>query len=1307
MIMSCRGVFEWSIMNEQKLQLFFIFLLSRLYVLFHTENRVKCIDIKFFKGCTMKKLNLCYVCLLLFVFFPFTYSATYYVDNNQLDDSGSGISWAAAKKTITAALSVAFESGDQIFVREGTYSESDLLMNQGLSVYGGFNGTETELSDRDYILNRTVLQKSGSTTFTAISGRLDGFDLINYDKVLNEDSQYTVFANCRIFGNVTIGDIGGTLYNCLIYGNNSNAELHILSGATVQSCTITNNDYLLLRVDSSSTFTNTIYSGNGGELTLMSTFYVYHCLWSSDIGAYIFGDGNVMPATAVFVNSTSDEYTDLRLAAGSPGISMGTAPVEVKDYYGLSRPYSGSVDIGACEYNQVPSVSVTSTSPVFLTHDAMEFPVEGTCSDPEGAVKSIYVTGSDFEKTTLVSDTSWSMNLPANGSSVEFQTFSLDEGYARSSVITDTFTVQKVIPTASIVSHVYEVVLPYSQAVLNVDVLAEDDNGISEIIYRFGDTTAWISSSEHTGDTYPIMLTDIAIGLTPLFVKAKDLDDYESETHMLRIVRLPERIYIDCDSTTPSGLTWENAYPSILQAVSAYSGYPMEFWVAEGTYLEGAVVFVEENHGFFGGFNGTETSFEQRNITSNKAIINGENAHRCLEISGMVDGFYLTNGNFGEAGGGGAYIYQYGELTRSFVYSNETSNMGGGINNHGIVSFCEVYSNTAGSGGGGISSAGSVNNCQIYDNNADNAGGLYLFTSSYLPLVKGGYPTDVAARNCLIYNNEASDYAGGVLCNKAPIYGCTIYGNHAANIAGGLAANREVRSCIIYGNSCDSGEVDVSGDSNASFVSSCFTGTPSAQSITACISENPLFIATSGNADSWNLSLQDSSPCINTGSYSEDISDQLDIENHNRLYGSQIDMGAYEINRAPILTVTQPSGSESVPFSVTSYSFLGMVSDPEMLVGALFYRINEGSWNSVEIITGPFSIDIPLAVGNTAVDLYASDQGGSNIPSAVSESRSYTITRAENTVPDLSITTTSQSVNFSHAPITITGSASDVDCGLRALECRINSASWSDLIPSGSAWSYVLTPALGDNLFEVRATDCGADYGGSDLISTQSITITRKNQISVDFNASMTSAQEDSTVNFTDTSTGDLIGWNWDFDHNGVVDSTQQNPSWVYPDPGLFSVSLKVSDGVTEMTEIKNFLMSIYPSDALDYDAGVITDTIPASMSQGETYSVEITMQNTGKTIWLNSQPIYLGAMGDSDPLISNEIYLRVDALRDVRYGESGTFVIEMKPLHAGTYRTDWQMMMEGVAWFGSTLEKDVTVEPGTAVRNKLWIIYQ
>ncbi len=68
-----------------------------------------------------------------------------------------------------------------------------------------------------------------------------------------------------------------------------------------------------------------------------------------------------------------------------------------------------------------------------------------------------------------------------------------------------------------------------------------------------------------------------------------------------------------------------------------------------------------------------------------------------------------------------------------------------------------------------------------------------------------------------------------------------------------------------------------------------------------------------------------------------------------------------------------------------------------------------------------------------------------------------------------------------------------------------------------------------------------------------------------------------STIRFRDRSTGNIVSREWDFDGDGVIDSTEQSPSFTYTVPGLYTVSLRVVDinGVSDTIIKQNFIRMI------------------------------------------------------------------------------------------------------------------------------------
>lgn len=102
-----------------------------------------------------------------------------YVDASKADDSGNGLSWASAKKTLQAAIDISV-SGDQIWIKTGTYIPTvaaggsgtrykTFTLKDGLAIYGGFAGTETNLTQRVVKNNPTILSGdlNGDDDYTA------------------------------------------------------------------------------------------------------------------------------------------------------------------------------------------------------------------------------------------------------------------------------------------------------------------------------------------------------------------------------------------------------------------------------------------------------------------------------------------------------------------------------------------------------------------------------------------------------------------------------------------------------------------------------------------------------------------------------------------------------------------------------------------------------------------------------------------------------------------------------------------------------------------------------------------------------------------------------------------------------------------------------------------------------------------------------------------------------------------------------------------------------------------------------------
>jgi PKD repeat protein len=82
-----------------------------------------------------------------------------------------------------------------------------------------------------------------------------------------------------------------------------------------------------------------------------------------------------------------------------------------------------------------------------------------------------------------------------------------------------------------------------------------------------------------------------------------------------------------------------------------------------------------------------------------------------------------------------------------------------------------------------------------------------------------------------------------------------------------------------------------------------------------------------------------------------------------------------------------------------------------------------------------------------------------------------------------------------------------------------------------------------------------------------------------DFDANVYGGAPPLAVQFTDTSTGQPTQWSWDFDGDGIADSTQQNPLWTFTTGGFQSVTLRVSNICSSDAITKRDFVHVIPNE--------------------------------------------------------------------------------------------------------------------------------
>jgi predicted outer membrane repeat protein len=298
------------------------------------------------------------------------------------------------------------------------------------------------------------------------------------------------------------------------------------------------------------------------------------------------------------------------------------------------------------------------------------------------------------------------------------------------------------------------------------------------------------------------------------------------------------------DSSAPSGgdgSTWALAYRSLRDALTdaaAHSGTsdPVdEIWVAQGVYkptnnpLDPTARFdIVAGTSLFGGFAGTETSLDQRDIAAHPTILSGdlagddgpdfantnENSHEILHASGqsidngtVIDGFTVTSGhawrNNPSDRGAGMGIYVAGPVIRNcrFVANWATTGAAAVYVEFGLMPayprfegcvFQGNRSELGGAGAVGISNQADAfvrfTDCQFLSNYAKTTAGA--LGGAYLTL-----------QRCTFFENVSDDEAGALaIYEEGLVLDCRFLSNRARNFGGAVYTEGDSNTSTLGGN---------------------------------------------------------------------------------------------------------------------------------------------------------------------------------------------------------------------------------------------------------------------------------------------------------------------------------------------------------------------------------------------------------------------------------------------------------------------------------------------------------------------------
>ncbi len=61
-----------------------------------------------------------------------------------------------------------------------------------------------------------------------------------------------------------------------------------------------------------------------------------------------------------------------------------------------------------------------------------------------------------------------------------------------------------------------------------------------------------------------------------------------------------------------------------------------------------------------------------------------------------------------------------------------------------------------------------------------------------------------------------------------------------------------------------------------------------------------------------------------------------------------------------------------------------------------------------------------------------------------------------------------------------------------------------------------------------------------------------------------------------------IVMWRWDFENDGIVDSEEESPYWVYNEPGIYDVKLMISDGISRTEKLFPELITVEETDQVE-----------------------------------------------------------------------------------------------------------------------------
>jgi len=494
----------------------------------------------------------------------------------------------------------------------------------------------------------------------------------------------------------------------------------------------------------------------------------------------------------------------------------------------------------------------------------------------------------------------------------------------------------------------------------------------------------------------------------------------------------------------------------------------------------------------------------------------------------------------------------------------ESNIYGGGItcknNSSPIISYSKIVNNSSVLLGGGVyckdSSDPIINNTIIKYNYADQGAGVSCSTNSNPSLT-----------NVIITNNNA-EFGGAIWCHSSSplLYNVLIMNNLVSGSAGGLSCNYNsnpvLSNVALIENSAEQTGGAIQCWSSGPTLNNVLISSNSASyyggGIDLNASSHPLLI---------NTTISDNDAGIDGGGIYCSGNNNPNLINCILWNNTPEEIYFYQFDNPNTVTIS---------YSDIQGGEAGIVTNNNGTVNWL-----EGNINEYPLFVGTGDYPFSLQEFSPCVNAGIQDTTGLNLPEfdLAGNPRVYggriDMGAYENLQGVYANFTANPESGYNPLVVSFTDESSGT---IVSWEWDFNNDGIIDSYSQNPEFTYIQS-----GIFSVALTV--SDGTNEDtLIRTDYIIVIEP--VDSDFSGNPLNGNIPLEVNFSDLSSGYPTTWLWDFDNDGFIDSNEQNPTHTYLEAGLYTVSLTVSDGTNEDTEIKENYITVTTT-------GILHEIIP------------------------------------------------------------------------------------------------------------------